>query len=95
MLERRDLFNNPHVGVFLSAGEELLFHPPGITPKEVRLLEETLQDLEDLVDAHVDGKRIVLQMASPGTCDDATLGKLLKTEKVKIVKIQRNDALRF
>ncbi len=60
--------------------------------KEVR---ETLQNLEDIVDAHVDGKQIVLQMASPGTVDNTKLLSLLKAQKVEIVKIQRDDALRF
>ena len=58
-------------------------------------VRETLLDLEDIVDAHVDGKQIVLQMASPGTYDNASLEKLLKAEKIEIMKIQRNDALRF
>jgi len=42
MLTRQDLFNNSHVGVFLAVGETIHFHPPGLTDKEVKLLEETL-----------------------------------------------------
>lgn len=43
MLTRQDLFNNSHVGVFLCVGEALHFYPPGLTPKEITLLESTLE----------------------------------------------------
>lgn len=57
MLERLDLFNNPHVGVFLSVGEELIFHPPGLTKKEVKQLEKVLQ--VEAVEMTLGGARVV------------------------------------
>ena len=43
MLTRQDLFNNSHVGVFLRVSEALHFYPPGLTEKEIKVLESTLE----------------------------------------------------
>ena len=42
MLKKLDLFNNPHLGVFLHLSERLLFHPPGLTKKEIANMADTL-----------------------------------------------------
>ena len=43
MLSRLDLYNNPHVGVFLSVGEGFHFYPPGLTKKDIKEMERVLK----------------------------------------------------
>ncbi len=57
-------------------------------------VRETLLDLADLIDAHVDST-IVLQLAAPGTLDRDALTRLLKTQGVEIEDVRRADKLKF